>query len=392
MAMHDSAGKKIGRNSKCPCGSGKKYKYCHGSLSKCRTRTVKSGIPDEALEKIKEVNLQRYKFESTYGKGKQIISAEFKDYRFTAVGNELHYAKKDTAKYFTDFLCNYIRAELGTKWGNSELKKSLEDRHQLLKWYDSMCHFQAKQTPQDDGTYEIKVNGSMLSWYRVAYDLYLIKHNAELKDKLLNRLKNKEQFQGARFELCSIASMIVSGFDINFENEDDTTRKHPEFLARNKSGLEIAVEAKSRHRNGILEYKAPPRRTGNNDSPRVAVDGLIRKALNKNPGKPYFIFIDPNLPYGDENPHGNPWVKEMAETVEELLKEYKPSTFPANAIFFCNDPTYQDQEALSPGLSFWCYCVPIEKPKYPLPDPNLVTHIAQSIIKRTNIPKKYPKK
>jgi uncharacterized protein YecA (UPF0149 family) len=23
-------GKKIGRNDPCPCGSGKKYKYCHG--------------------------------------------------------------------------------------------------------------------------------------------------------------------------------------------------------------------------------------------------------------------------------------------------------------------------------------------------------------------------
>jgi uncharacterized protein YecA (UPF0149 family) len=24
-------GRKIGRNEKCPCGSGKKYKRCHGS-------------------------------------------------------------------------------------------------------------------------------------------------------------------------------------------------------------------------------------------------------------------------------------------------------------------------------------------------------------------------
>ncbi len=25
------AGRKIGRNEKCPCGSGKKYKRCHGA-------------------------------------------------------------------------------------------------------------------------------------------------------------------------------------------------------------------------------------------------------------------------------------------------------------------------------------------------------------------------
>ncbi|NNJ93247.1 MAG: hypothetical protein HKP57_00680, partial [Halobacteria archaeon] len=26
-------GRKIGRNEPCPCGSGKKYKQCHGKLS-----------------------------------------------------------------------------------------------------------------------------------------------------------------------------------------------------------------------------------------------------------------------------------------------------------------------------------------------------------------------
>jgi preprotein translocase subunit SecA len=25
-------GRKVGRNEPCPCGSGKKYKHCHGSL------------------------------------------------------------------------------------------------------------------------------------------------------------------------------------------------------------------------------------------------------------------------------------------------------------------------------------------------------------------------
>ncbi|MET0498147.1 MAG: SEC-C metal-binding domain-containing protein [Steroidobacteraceae bacterium] len=30
--MRDS--KKVGRNEPCPCGSGKKYKHCHGALAK----------------------------------------------------------------------------------------------------------------------------------------------------------------------------------------------------------------------------------------------------------------------------------------------------------------------------------------------------------------------
>jgi len=28
--FHRAHGTKIGRNAKCPCGSGKKYKRCHG--------------------------------------------------------------------------------------------------------------------------------------------------------------------------------------------------------------------------------------------------------------------------------------------------------------------------------------------------------------------------
>jgi preprotein translocase subunit SecA len=27
------AGEKVGRNDPCPCGSGKKYKHCHGKLT-----------------------------------------------------------------------------------------------------------------------------------------------------------------------------------------------------------------------------------------------------------------------------------------------------------------------------------------------------------------------
>jgi hypothetical protein len=279
---------------------------------------------------------------------------------------------------------------LGAEWGNSEIAKPLEERHQILKWYDSMCHFQMKQKPEEDGTYRTSANGSMLSWYRLAYDLYLIKHNAGLQEKILHRIRNKQQFQGVRFELCATASMIVAGFDIKYEDETDTTRKHAEFLATDPSGLKIAVEAKSRHRDGVLEYKAPPKRSGHTQTPKVAVEGLIRNALAKEPDYPYFIFIDVNLPYSEENPHGNPWFKEMAETVEKLRQEWEQGTFPANAIFFCNDPTYQEPEKIPQGNNFWCYEVPIKNPKHPLPDQDISIHLAQAIIKRTNIPNEYP--
>ena len=30
--VNDQNFKKVGRNEKCPCGSGKKYKHCHGNI------------------------------------------------------------------------------------------------------------------------------------------------------------------------------------------------------------------------------------------------------------------------------------------------------------------------------------------------------------------------
>ena len=32
VSSNDKSEKKIGRNEKCPCGSGKKFKHCHGNI------------------------------------------------------------------------------------------------------------------------------------------------------------------------------------------------------------------------------------------------------------------------------------------------------------------------------------------------------------------------
>ncbi len=351
---------------------------------------IRNEIPNEVKKQIAQKMMQEKTFEARHGKGKQIITTEFNDWRFVAVGNELHYSKKDKTKFFPDFLGNYIRAKLGQEWGNAEIAKPLRERHQTLQWYDSMCHFQMKQKPDEAGAYKTAANGSMLSWLRLAYDLYIIKHNAELQEEVIRRVKNKTQFQGARFELTAAASMIVAGFEINFEDESDRTRKHAEFIATHPSNVRVAVEAKSRHRNGVLGFGDSYGGVSEEQTPRVAVERLLNRALAKEPENPFFIFIDVNLPYSEENPHGNPWFKEMADTVEKICERYGPGEFPANAIFFCNDPTYQEPEKIPEGQSFWCYEVPIENPKYPLPDPKLIRSVTKAIMQRTNIPNKYP--
>src|SRR5438128_740323 len=102
---------KIGRNEACPCGSGKKHKRCHGSID----GTVSAGpprlieIPDIIQQRVIAHQLKSSAFEAEHGKGRPIVTAEFKEWRFVAVGNELHYSRKEKTKFFADFLSNYLR-------------------------------------------------------------------------------------------------------------------------------------------------------------------------------------------------------------------------------------------------------------------------------------------
>ena len=331
MAYYNSSGKKIRPNALCPCGSGKKFKKCHLESSS-KKRQSKPPIPiKEIRKKIAKQEAKFEAFETAHGKGKPIITDEYKNYRFVAVGNRLHFSKKEKTKYFIDFLSNYIKEVLGIEWGNNEIKKPFEDRHQIMKWYDCAAHYMQEHKPSENGIYAIKSIGALLSWHRLAYDLYLIQHNTTLQRKILRRLRNMMQFQGARFELCVTASMITAGFEINYEDETDPSKKHPEFIASHSSGIQIAVEAKSRHRNGVLGFVAPPQHIGQGETTRVTVENILCKALVKEPGKPYFIFVDVNLPASEKDPLGNPWFKEMADTVKKLEAEYSVGSFPANA-------------------------------------------------------------
>ena len=54
--------KKIGRNDLCPCGSGKKYKNCCGSVEAVRQREYEEAMRQrEEEEKYKEIDKQDVK-------------------------------------------------------------------------------------------------------------------------------------------------------------------------------------------------------------------------------------------------------------------------------------------------------------------------------------------
>src|SRR5450759_3299489 len=128
--IHNMA--KIGRNEKCPCGSGKKYKHCHGSATHLGQRYVEMAHIQSRAEAA-QVQRQRQQ-----GFGKPIISTVTNSgQRLVAVNNRLMHSKG--WKTFHDFLCEYIKMALDPQWGNAELAKPAEDRHPILNWYQMVC-------------------------------------------------------------------------------------------------------------------------------------------------------------------------------------------------------------------------------------------------------------
>jgi hypothetical protein len=278
---------KIGRNEPCPCGSGKKFKKCCLNGAENHPK----GIPIEVIRKIQRIEQDEQIHLEKYGKVRPIIHANFGENKVVAVGNQIIWSPK--WKTFPDFLCGYITSVLGASWGNSELRKPMPDRHQIMKWYHSLCIFQ-KSHKTDDGRYGGVLNGPTAAYMCLAYDLYLLRHNGGIQKSLIRRLKHPDQFQGARYELFVAATCIKAGYDLEYEDERDPDKTHTEFIATHKiTKQKICVEAKSKHWPGVLGYGDSSKSA---DNIKLKFRGLLIDALKKDHNFPFAIFIDVNLP------------------------------------------------------------------------------------------------
>jgi hypothetical protein len=121
---------KIGRNQPCPCGSGKKYKRCHGSHAEAAAR-----LPAQEAFRAGELIRQHQQ-----GHGRPIIATKVADHQIVAVGNTIYYSKN--WKTFPDFLASYIIARLGKEWLKDELAKPVADRHPIMQWEREYSDYQ----------------------------------------------------------------------------------------------------------------------------------------------------------------------------------------------------------------------------------------------------------
>lgn len=243
-----------------------------------------------------------------YGKVKSIIHTDHKDMKFVAIGNKLFYSKK--WKTFPDFLFEFVWRIFGADWYESENKKILEDQNEIVKWFNKSIEFSSTQEPNEEGLIIANPNGSTSAYLLISYDLFTVLNNNININSLIERLKDKIQFQGARYELFCLAACIRGGFEISLENEKDFSKKHVEFKIFDKeNNITFSVEAKSKHRSGVLGQLGEK---VSDDKLKVGkINQLINTAITKDNNNPLIIFIEFNLPpeYADYIIGGRSWKK-----------------------------------------------------------------------------------
>jgi len=307
---------KIGRNTPCPCKSGKKYKRCCGGISNSKKASSR------ALSRDFLVQFEKHKIAETVrqqqqGLGKPILSAVMGDRQIVAVGNTIYHSSQ--WKTFPDFLSYYVKTKLDPAWGNQEIAKPYKDRHPILQWYDQYCRFQQKHIGNSGQVKSAPITGIVTCYMGLAYNLYLLDHNAELQARLIKRLKNPKQFQGAYYEIIVAGILIRAGYELKLEDETDSETKHCEFSATSKlTGKKYWIEAKSRAVAGILGKTEADGST--NKDPTSMMTTHINEALKKPSDSDRMIFVDLNTPPepGVSEPS---WVSKVYKRLEAKEKD-----------------------------------------------------------------------
>lgn len=314
---------KIGRNEKCPCGSGLKYKKCHlgSSTNPFATRLLKK-------ESIEQNGLLT---------GRPMISAEFKGQRLVAVGGKV-YTNIPSDATFQDFLIIHLKDVVGLPWGLEESKKPKDQQHIIIQWIAEMAEllnksqYRFKHNGQEASA--AQRSGNVQALLSLAYDVYSVYHCTELPDELISRLKNNDQFQGAKYEIAVAAIFARAGFNIEWFSK--SSKKQGEFIATHKKmGEKITIEAKSRHRDGVLNRAGVPKEL---EEMKTQVGQLFNKALEKpDEGNPFMIFIDVNLPLTDGvTDLQKKWVKDIKKMLDTHPRGTKEKPAPFTSLFVTN--------------------------------------------------------
>ena len=255
---------------------------------------------------------------------------------------------------------------LGKEWHDEQIKRPPDQRHQILKWFDAM-HELLMRSGSDSGNREgvrsARASGDAWALLTLAYDIFHLLHRGDLPGGLVDRLRKEDQFQGARYEVAVAAIFVRAGFEVKFVAAEGS-KKRCDFIAHDPAtGIDIAVEVKSRHRAGVL---GQPGQIEEAKAVRGDVEGLINDALEQNPGNmPFMIFIDVNVPPVPGIPiQERAWFRDIWDSMQSVPAPAPTRPDEANALVFTNFAYHWDGSKPTSGTEY--LYIASQHPKYPL--------------------------
>lgn len=330
-------GSKPGRNDSCPCGSGKKFKRCHGGPNADYEEMISRGAEEaQRRAQIHWIQQQRQQ-----GLGRPIIAAETTGKRIVAVGHRLFYGAWPT---FHDFLYSYIFDVLGRDWFEAQTRLEQNERHPVIEWHERLLAVSKAANLAPGETRQTPMTGAISAFLTLAYDLYTLEHNndqtrtPELRKSLIGRLKNRDQFIGVRYEIRVAAMLLRVGFELEWEDETDRRSKHVEYTATYpRTGKAFGVECKIRNQDAAKKANLGK------------VARLVSDALRKATPHDRLIFVDLNTqayPYVPGGP--NDWRTTIIKTLRTFEEQPKAAALPPAVVFITNYPDHHHLDSQVP--------------------------------------------
>lgn len=361
---------RVGRNNPCPCGSGKKYKRC------CLGKEFGS-VPAEVIQHFQKVKAEQEYLKRAGIHVNYVKPIMFKGKKVFALGNKV-YANCPQNTTFHTFLIEILKETIGLDWFREQVKLPQGGRHFIsicLEKFGEWIEKNQKTAERiNKEVWGAKPDGYSKCLLSLAFDVCSLIHKQKLPSSLLERLKNRDQYQGARYEIAIAAIFARLDCDIQFTDENSKS-KHCEFIATHRTtGSSLAIEAKSKHRSGVLHqlgFLAPIEKLL---SARM-IRRLFNDALEQNPKNvPFAVFIDMNAPITPNiTMDEKPWVKDVKNLVNNKLSVVDPQEYPLNAAFFTNfSYHYQAESEAGQGEAMG---IVIPHPKFPPPNPEFFGYI-----------------
>lgn len=335
---------KLGRNQPCPCGSGRKYKKCHGGASRPVIDT------DTLLAMQQHVRRMR-QWEGRFGRVAPPSSALVGDRRVMILnGGLVAFPARST---FHDFLANYVVQRIGQAWFDGEAEKPFSARHPIAQWYEKAEQFHRRHLQGSSGPYQVEMEGVVGHYLTLAHDVFALDNSGLLQDRMVKRLLNSGNFQGARYELQVAAICLRAGAVVQLVDETDLSSSHCEFVVEFPStGRKFSVEAKSRHRRGVLGMRGTPHPPGDY---KPDILRHLENALGKDAEYERIVFFDLNIPPVAGNWQENGLADELTSQImeyENLRARHGETPTPAVLVFTNRPAHFVGETDLTPSSAF----------------------------------------